>query len=53
MKTQVRKHGEGYVSGKYTTAQPDVESDIEHVTSIPTASVSHSTDADSDIDEQL
>ena len=52
VKSQVRKHGEGYVSGKYTSAQPDVESDIEDVAPIPTTSVSHSTDVDSDIDEE-
>ena len=36
VKKQVREHGEGCSSGKYTIAQPDLERPTEEVSSIDT-----------------
>ena len=47
VKSQVRKHGQGYDSGKYSAAQPDVESDAEDITPTPTTSRAPHTDVDS------
>ena len=40
-KKQVNKHGEGYGSGKYTAAQPDVgeDSDDDHLSDAPSTSI--------------
>ena len=48
VKSQVRKHGQGYDSGKYSAVQPDVESDAEDITPAPTTSRAPHRDVDSD-----
>ena len=55
VKSQVRKHGQGYDSGKYSSAQPDVESDAEDITPAPTTSTTLNTvvDSDNEPDPQL
>ena len=51
IKSQVRKHGQGYDSGKYTSAQPDVDSDAEDERPAPTTSAAPLIEADSDGEE--
>ena len=52
VKSQVRNHGEGYGTGKYTSAQPDVESDAEDVIPAPTSSTTPHTQSDTEPDPQ-
>ena len=49
--SQIRKHGQGYDSGKYTAAQAEVESDAEDVTPAPTSSRAPLTDIHTDSEE--
>ena len=44
--SQILKHGQGYASGKYTSAQPDPESDTDDDTPAPTSSTAPHTDVD-------
>ena len=53
VKGQIRKHGQGYDSGKYTAAQAEVESDAEDVTPAPTLSRAPLTDIHTDSEEEL
>ena len=53
VKSQVRKHGPGYESGKYTSAQPDVDTDAEDVTPAPKSSRAPLTESDTDSEEEL
>ena len=48
VKSQVEKHGPGYETGKYSGAQPDIDSHAEDAPPAPTSSTAHLTDPDSD-----
>ena len=50
VKSQIRKHGQGYDSGKYSAAQPD-ETEAEDVTPAPTSSRAPFTEMDLDSEE--
>ena len=52
VKSQIRKHGQGYDSGKFSSAQPDAERDAEDITPAPTTSTAPHTDAKSDGEEE-
>ena len=53
MKKQIRKHGQGYGSGKYTAAQAELESDAEDVPPAPTSSRAPLTDIHTDSEEEI
>ena len=52
VKSQIIKHGQEYDTGKYTSAQPDLETEAEDVTPDPTSSTAPHTDVNSDSDEE-